>query len=35
VSTQHQQEGRTLFILMSLRGEVYDANFAGEFPQLK
>lgn len=35
VSAHHQQEGRTLFILMSSRGEVYDANFTGEFPAIK
>ena len=35
VSVENAQEGRTLYILMSPGGDVYDANFTGEFSQLK
>jgi hypothetical protein len=35
VSTTNKKEGKTLYILMSVAGEVYDANFSGEFPGLK
>ncbi len=31
VSVQNKGEGRTLFILMSEGGAVYDANFTGKF----
>jgi len=29
------KEEKSLFILMSISGEVYDANFTGNFPGLK
>jgi hypothetical protein len=35
VSTTNKKEGKALYILMSVAGEVYDANFSGEFPRLK
>lgn len=35
VSATNKQEGKTLYVLMSIGGEVYDANFSGEFPGLK
>jgi len=35
VSLFHEKEARTLYILMSSGGDVYDANFSGEFPGLK
>lgn len=35
VSATNQQQGKTLYILMSVSGEVYDANFNGVFPGLK
>jgi len=35
VSTTNEQEEKTLYILMSLAGEVYDANLHGKFPGLK
>lgn len=31
VALEHEEEGRTLYILMSETGSVYDANFTGEF----
>ena len=34
VSLANAKEERTLYILMSPGGEVYDANFTGEFPGL-
>ena len=35
VSATNKQEGKTLYVLMSIGGEVYDANFSGEFKGLK
>jgi len=35
VSATNKQEGKTLYVLMSIGGEVYDANFTGEFKVLK
>lgn len=35
VSTTNKNEGKTLYVLMSIDGEVYDANFSGEFKGLK
>lgn len=35
VSATNRIEGKTLYILMSIAGEVYDANFSGEFQGLK
>lgn len=35
VSATNRKEGKTLYILMSIAGEVYDANFSGEFEGLK
>lgn len=34
VSVTNKEEGKTLYVLMSIVGEVYDANFSGEFPGL-
>ncbi|PNE02979.1 hypothetical protein A15D_01382 [Alcanivorax sp. MD8A] len=31
VAMEHEEEGRTLYILMSETGSVYDANFTGQF----
>jgi hypothetical protein len=35
VSVVNQAEGKTLYILMSTSGGIYDANFTGEFPKVK
>ncbi|MFT5391134.1 MAG: hypothetical protein ACI8PT_001326 [Gammaproteobacteria bacterium] len=35
ISAQHEKEARTLYIFMSPRGEVYDANFTGKFQGIK
>ena len=35
VSIENIKEERVLYILMSVSGEVYDANFSGTFPGLK
>lgn len=35
VALENTAESKTLYILMSVGGEVYDANFSGEFPGLK
>ena len=35
VSATNKKEGKTLYVLMSVGGEVYDANFSGEFQGLK
>ena len=35
VSSINKNEGKTLYVLMSIGGEVYDANFSGEFKGLK
>ena len=35
VSATNKKEGKILYVLMSVAGEVYDANFSGEFPKLK
>lgn len=35
VTVLNRAEGRTLYVLMSDAGDVYDANFSGKFPRLK
>lgn len=35
VSIENTVENKILYILMSIEGEVYDANFSGTFPGLK
>ncbi len=35
ISLSNTSQGKTLYILMSIEGEVYDANFTGVFPGLK
>lgn len=35
VSVLNKVEDKTLFILMSASGEVYDVNFSGAFPKLR
>lgn len=35
VGIENKREGKTLYILLSILGEVYDANFTGVFPDLK
>ncbi|SCZ67886.1 DUF6488 family protein [Thiohalomonas denitrificans] len=35
VSLENKTEGKTLYILMSATGSVFDANFTGEFPKVK
>lgn len=35
ISIENTIEEKTLYILMSIQGEVYDANFSGAFPGLK
>ena len=35
VSATNKQEDKTLYILMSIGGEFYDANFSGDFKGLK
>ncbi len=35
VSVTNQAEGKTLYVLMSVSGSIYDANFTGEFPKVK
>lgn len=35
VSVESKAEGKTLYVLMSASGSVYDANFTGKFPKLK
>ncbi len=35
VSVVNEGEKKTLYVLMSTEGEVYDANFTGEFKNLK
>lgn len=34
-SVANEAEGKTLYVLMSASGSIYDANFTGEFPKLK
>jgi hypothetical protein len=34
ISLQNDAEGKMLYILMSLTGSVFDANFSGDFPKL-
>ena len=34
VSVENKQESKTLYILMSESGSVYDANFTGKFPKV-
>ena len=35
VGVAHEKEGRTLFVLISAEGGIYDANFTGEFKGLE
>lgn len=35
IALDNRAKGKTLYVLMSIEGEVYDANFSGEFPGLK
>lgn len=35
VSVVNNAEAKTLYILMSVTGDIYDANFTGEFPKVK
>ncbi len=35
VSVANKAEGKTLYLLMSASGDIYDANFTGEFPKVK
>ncbi len=35
VSVANKVESKTLYVLMSVSGDIYDANFSGEFPRLK
>lgn len=35
VSITNKHQGKILYILLSINGEVYDANFTGVFPGLK
>ena len=35
VGVTNKQEGKTLYVLMTREGEVYDANFSGVFKGLK
>ena len=35
VSVENKAEAKTLYILLSIEGEVYDANFTGQFKGLK
>lgn len=34
-SVSNKAENRILFLLISVEGDLYDANFTGEFPDLK
>lgn len=34
VGVEHNGEARTLYFLMSITGDIYDANFTGEFEGL-
>jgi hypothetical protein len=35
VGVEHEKEGRTLFVLISADGGIYDANFTGKFKELE
>jgi hypothetical protein len=35
VSVENKADSKTLFVLMSVAGDIYDANFTGEFPKIK
>ena len=35
VSVENKAEGKTMYVLMSASGDIYDANFTGEFPKVK
>lgn len=34
VSVGNKAEGKTLYLLISASGEIYDADFSGEFPKV-
>lgn len=35
VSVENKVEGKTLYLLISTMGDIYDANFSGSFPKVK
>lgn len=35
VAVKNAAKGKTLYVLLSDGGDIYDANFSGEFPKLK
>ncbi|MDH5784149.1 MAG: DUF6488 family protein [Chromatiales bacterium] len=35
VGVENRAEGKTMYVLMSRSGDIYDANFTGEFPKVK
>jgi len=35
VSIENKSEGKAMYVLMSVAGDIYDANFTGEFPMVK
>jgi hypothetical protein len=35
ISLENKTEAKTLYVLMSISGDIYDANFTGDFPKLK
>ena len=35
VSVVNKEQGKTLYVLMATSGDIYDANFSGEFPKVK
>ncbi len=35
VAVTNEEEGKTLYVLMSSTGDLFDANFSGSFPKLK
>lgn len=35
IALENRRESKTLYVLMSIEGEVFDANLSGEFPDLK
>jgi len=35
VSVENKTEGKKLYFLISIVGDIYDANFTGDFPKVK
>lgn len=35
VAVKNPGKGKTLYVLLSDEGDIYDANFSGDFPKLK